>query len=146
MTMTADPDLPDDRRRGRNPAWEPLLIVGGSLALAVLGFWWATLPPSRERSRIPAAARATSDREPHGRYAGSRVCAECHPGESALYPGSGHARTLRPAARSPLARRLDGRTVADPERPDVAWSYHLRDGEFHVERKEAGAVEKFIID
>jgi hypothetical protein len=141
-----DPDTPNDRRRGTPSGWEAFLIIGSGLALAALGLWWANLPSSRDRSPVAEAIRASAGREPSGPYIGARACRECHPGESALYPGSGHARTLRPAARLPLARRLDGRSVADPEKPGVTWSYALRDGEFRVERKEAGAVERFVID
>jgi hypothetical protein len=137
-----DSDPSDDRRPGAPPAWEALLLLGLGLALAAAAFWWATLPAPRDHSRI----LTTSRRDPGGPYVGARVCGECHPGEAALYPGSGHARTLRPAATLPLSRRLDGRTVADPEEPKVTWSYALRDGEFRVARNERGAVERFVID
>jgi len=79
-------------------------------------------------------------------YVGSQVCAGCHPGESALHFTSGHALTLRPAARRALSRRLDRTTVVDPEQPAVHWSYHYRDGELWVAREAAGQVERWIVD
>src|SRR5262249_14544718 len=54
--------------------------------------------------------------------------------------------TLRPAAATRLAGRLDGVTLADPERPGATWSYHLREGRLWTERREAGEVERFLID
>jgi Cytochrome c554 and c-prime len=79
-------------------------------------------------------------------YAGSRVCSECHPGEAALQSRSGHARTLSPVGRLPLARRLDGTTVRDPLVAEVIWSYRLRDGQLHLERKTPGQVEECILE
>ena len=139
----ADPDTPNDRSRGPFPAWEPLLGIVVILALAGVSFWWATAKPSAS-SRI--AARSSSGRESTGLYVGSKACRECHPGESALWPRSGHARTLRPAAALPLASRLDGRIVPDPEAPGVSWSYSMHDGDLRVDRKQAGAVERFVIE
>ena len=37
-------------------------------------------------------------------------------------------------------------TLADPERPGATWSYHLREGRLWTERREAGEVERFLID
>jgi hypothetical protein len=53
---------------------------------------------------------------------------------------------LRPVARTPLPGRLDGKTFHDPERPEVAWSYSVRDGALAVERTEAGEVERLLVD
>src|SRR5262249_3809694 len=92
------------------------------------------------------SGRSHSDRVSRADYIGSRSCGGCHPGEVAAHARSGHARTLRPAAALPLARRLDGVTVADPERPHATWSYRFRDHQFWVERSEAGEVERFLID
>jgi hypothetical protein len=107
---------------------------------------WVVLSTTRDAARVSLVRRTTSDREPSGAFSGSRACRECHPGESAAFSRSGHARTLRPAADLPLARRLDGRVVADPERPGVTWSFALRDGEFRVDREEAKAIERYLID
>ncbi len=53
---------------------------------------------------------------------------------------------MRAAAPTQAARRLDGATFTDPERPAATWSYALRDAQFTTERREAGAVERFLID
>src|SRR5262249_25670624 len=54
------------------------------------------------------ARRASPPRERQAGYVGSKACAPCHPGEFASHSRSGHARTLRPAARTPIAALLDG--------------------------------------
>jgi Cytochrome c554 and c-prime len=86
----------------------------------------------------------------YARYVGDGSCRECHPGEAAQHGRSGHAKTLRAAARIATAREWDGRTFKDPERPDVAWKFALRDGRLETERIEAvtnkDAVERFVID
>src|SRR5689334_892998 len=101
------------------PAWDLALIVGGVLLL-ILAFF---LVSHLLRPRISVLDRATGGRLTSGPYAGSRVCAECHPGEFAHFTRSGHAQTLRKAVESTLARRLAGRSVADPEQPGVTWTY-----------------------
>ena len=90
---------------------------------------------------FPAEGRYPSDP-----YVGPQVCAECHPGESALYARSGHAQTLSPAGRRSLARRLDGTTIADPENAEVLWSYRYRDGQLHISRTAQGKVEECIAE
>jgi Cytochrome c554 and c-prime len=139
-----DPVPEIERPQGPQRIREALLILGGTLALAVMALWWATRPLPRERPRF--SSTAGSDRETLGAYAGPRACGECHPGESALHSRSGHGRTLRLAAKLPIARRLAGRTVDDPETPGVSWSYDRRDGELVVERRQAGSIEPFVID
>jgi hypothetical protein len=124
-----------------------LVLVLGVAAVAGV-FWWATAsptpPPEHSPSTTPAVLRA--DPAESGRYMGAASCRECHPGECALFARSGHARTLRPAASDPIARRLDGRTVADPERTGVDWTYHLRDGKLSVDRREGGKIETLAIE
>jgi hypothetical protein len=91
---------------------------------------------------FPAEGRFAQDP-----YVGPKVCAECHPAEAALYSRSGHAMTLSPTGRRSLSRRLDGTTLADPELPDVMWSYHFRDGALYIERKAADkTVEECIAE
>jgi hypothetical protein len=130
----------------RPPAWEAFALIGGGLALvAVLFAWlaWSRPGGARRLSVVdPGAAPAA-----RGPYAGSKVCADCHPGESALYSRSGHSQTLRAAAASAAAKRLDGRSVEDPERAGVTWSYALRGGAFAVERadKATGEVERLLL-
>jgi hypothetical protein len=46
----------------------------------------------------------------------------------------------------PLVGRLDGVTVADPERPGVTWTYRRRGDALTTERREAGAVERLVLD
>jgi hypothetical protein len=134
-----DDDLP---RPARASGREALLVIGGGavlLALVVVPLLRGSKPRGeRLRILIPTA----NSRLPSVSSVGSKVCGECHPGEYALYTRSGHARTLRRAETVPLARELDGRTVADPERAGVSWTYRLRDGRFEVERTEAGRSER----
>jgi hypothetical protein len=126
--------------------------IGTVVAAALLVVWNARI--SRHTSRrtsgvrlltldvpFPAGGRFASDP-----YAGSAVCAECHPGEAALHSRTGHARTLSSAGRLPLARRLDGTTVVDPLLPEVLWSYRLRDGQLRLERNAGGKVEDCILE
>ena len=139
-----DPELPSHQPQNPRLFREAFLILGGGLALVAAALWWVGRGPARGRPSF--SVESGSDRESLGDYIGPHACGECHPGESALYPRSGHSRTLRLAADLPLARQLAGRTVADPESPAVSWSYDRRDGDFLVERKEAGAVERFVLD
>jgi hypothetical protein len=41
---------------------------------------------------------------------------------------------------------LHGTTLADPERPDVRWSYRLRDGQLELERAAQGEMTRWIVD
>lgn len=132
---------------GTPPAWEAVALIGGGivlLAALVVWAWWTSGAAGR---RLSVDDRKGAPRT-EGPYAGTKACANCHPGESALYSRSGHARTLQPAAASPAARRLDGRTVNDPERPGVTWSYALRGGTLEASRAEAGRgeLERFVLE
>ena len=139
----AAPKLPQGRPPGLLRMGKLVLFVGGGLALALAVFWWAGLP----NLTIPFAAGKVSARALKPSYVGSSSCRECHPGESAHFSRSGHARILRPAAGTPLARKLNGRVVADPEEPSVYWAYALLGDEFGVTRSSsAGEVERFVID
>lgn len=144
MSSTPPESVPQGRP---SPPWRgvvPWLAVVGAAGAVGVWAWWSVGRggPSLEVV-TPARAAAMG-----GPYAGSHACAVCHPGESAHHGGSGHSRTLRPAATSPLARRLAGRTVPDPERPGVTWSYSLDGGVFRTERRDpaAGALRRFDID
>jgi hypothetical protein len=79
-------------------------------------------------------------------YVGEAACRECHPGESALQKRSGHDRTFRLAARSPIAAWLDGRSATDPKYPEVRWSYRFRDDRLSVERSDGGRAESLALD
>jgi hypothetical protein len=136
------PAPPFDRRPGPTLPWLDIsLLVCGALAIGVISWGFNSAGP-----RIRQVGRSISSPPPQSAYAGSKNCAECHPGDYASHSRSGHARTLRPAARTPLARRLSGATFSDPERPGTSWTYHLRDDQFWTERREAGEVEKFLVD
>ena len=113
-------------RPPRPPAWGAVALAA-VVAAAVL--WWSYSAPG-----------------PGGRYVGEAACRDCHPGEAAAYARSGHARTLRRVAGSPLVGRLDGVTVADPERPGVTWTYRRQGDALTTERREAGAVERFVLE
>jgi predicted CXXCH cytochrome family protein len=145
--------------RGRFTAGFPLpariILVATILALAATACWMVwTVRQSRSMARRSRQVRLlTFDRPfpPAGRYdsdpyVGSSVCSECHPGEAALHARSGHASTLRPPGKLALARQLDGTTVADPELPEVSWSYRFRDGVLLIARKTQEKTEECIAD
>jgi len=92
-------------------------------------------------THIPSGGRFPGDS-----YVGPRLCAECHSGEYALFSRSGQALTMRMATERRLSDQLAGRTVADPERPDVRWTYAKQKGEFLIERQEARKIERFVVD
>jgi hypothetical protein len=130
--------------------------VAAGLAAIVAAACWVALTPTRTGPVVGRFSRVRLlefDRlfPPGGRFAsdpyiGARVCAECHPGASALHARSGHAMTLRPAGRLPLARRLDGTTVEDPETPGVRWSYRRDEGYLYIKRQAGTQVEECIAE
>ena len=79
---------------------------------------------------------------------GDASCRDCHPGESAAPQPLGSfedpaiGRSGRP---QPSLGRSDGR---GPERPGVAWTYHLRDGQLVTERTEPGqaTAERSVLE
>jgi hypothetical protein len=130
---------------------KPVVLLSfclGTAGLALLGgvFWVVMMSrfPSAA-SRVAALARR-GDVPGRSMYVGARVCRDCHPGEAAQHSRSGHARALRPAAESALARWLNGRRVADPEWPGVAWSYSLSDGQLVIERTGEGRSQHYRAD
>jgi Cytochrome c554 and c-prime len=132
-----------------------VIVALGMVTVVAAALWvlFAATGTSRLRGRVRGVQLLTIDRPfPAGGrfvsdpYIGSKVCAECHPGEAALHSRSGHASTLRPAGRGSLARRLDRKTVADPEHPDVVWSYRYRAGELSIARKTRDKVEECIAE
>jgi hypothetical protein len=135
-----------DRSIDRSPsparAWRAVLIfVGGSLLIVAILWVCGSLSP-----RTPLAQQSDSDRAKQAGYVGSQLCGDCHPGEFASYSRSGHARTLQPAAHTPLVQRLNGKTLTDPERQGTTWAYSVSQGRLRIERREAGEVERFVID
>jgi Cytochrome c554 and c-prime len=127
-------------------------IVALSLAVVVAAGIWGVLGGPKVRQ--PRAVRLlTIDRPfPEGGrfesdpYIGSKVCAECHPGEAALQSRCGHALTLRRAGRLPVARQLDGTRVADPQYAAIDWSYRLHDRELYIARRSGNQVEECIAE
>jgi hypothetical protein len=100
------------------------------------------LSPFLKVSRdVPAGGRYPGDP-----YIGSKACAACHPGEYALFTGSGHALTFRRATEHAVTDRLVGAAVADPESPGVLWRYSKKDNQFLIDRDQAGKIEQFVAD
>jgi hypothetical protein len=97
-------------------------------------------------TQIQVARQSAADRPTRDAYIGSPSCAQCHPGEFAAYTRSGHAHTLRPAAQTPEARKLNGSTFDDPEHQGVRWKYMINDGHLWTERHEGEQIERFLID
>ncbi|MGP0070193.1 MAG: hypothetical protein ACLQGP_42165, partial [Isosphaeraceae bacterium] len=135
---TGPPREPDAARRAK-----PIVVLA-LVALVGAGSWVVlTAHRSGVAARPSKGVRLLTLERPfpaEGRYAsdpyiGPKVCAECHPAQSALHVRSGHGQTLSPASRRKLSRELDGKTVADPEQPDVLWSYDYRNGQLHIARK-----------
>ena len=138
----ANPDSPIEPRPETARARRAVLVFGWGIAVIAV----ILLSFGLRSSWSPIANRSDPGRVPRDLYIGSQGCAACHPGEFAAHSGSGHARTLRSAARTPQAIRLNGATFPDPERPGARWSYSLRDGQFWTERREGEEVERFLID
>jgi hypothetical protein len=139
----------ESRRRSALPAG--LALLGAVAALAWV-FWTAGSDRLLDgRGGLSSRLRLFRDVPPGGRfpndpYAGSGACAECHPGEYALFTGSGHARTFRVAADCRISDELAGVSVPDPEDPRVRWSFWKRDGRFELTRDADGRIERFVVD
>lgn len=142
VNTDSHPDRPERPSSFR----EPVLILSVGLMLFASVVWWAFKESPHLGARERAASTPDAGHEQRGPYVGSRVCGECHPGESASFTRSGHANTLRKAARLPLARKLDGLVSTDPEHPEATWSYTLRGDKFEVERKEFEKIKTFLIE
>lgn len=105
-------------RRTRIALW---LAITGLSAIA------ATLPllrSPRERALRDVAAVLANVPPGFGLYADESLCAECHPEQAASHTQTGHARTLQPAAQSPLAAALGKMTFQDPQR-DAKYRYRF---------------------
>ncbi len=121
-----------DSERAAPPARRAAVVVLVLLMGLVVVLFWAFSPPSRGT--------------PTAFYVGAIACRECHPGEFASHSRSGHARTLRPAAKTEVARRLGNVATDDPELPGVTWHFALSDGRFTTERRADAEVEKFVVE
>lgn len=130
----------------RSAGGRTALVVASAGALVVLAtlagwLWWTARGPSRD-GPVTLAGTPPADL----RFVGSRACRECHPGEYAAHSGSGHARTLRRAGTIDIARKLDGRDVADPDYPDVRWNYRIEAEQLVAERKADSGTRRFLLD
>ena len=145
-------DTPESTPAPKASSWllpRLVIVAGGGAVFWVLATWLGTLNRmGRDRLEQTATEPLVVRPAPEvpGRYVGTAACAACHPGENAAFSRSGHAHTLRPAGRVPIAQKLDGRTVEDPEKPGVLWSYHLREGQLSVDRREQGKTQTFPIE
>ena len=133
-------------RPDRPPAAEAAVIGVLTLVLIAGLYWWVGrgAPRPDEPAVRPLGSEASGGRL--SEFMGDRACAECHPGESASHQRSGHAHTLRKPDEVRMTRRIEGRTVRDPEFPDTTWSFDRRDGKFSAERRAGDDVERFIVD
>ncbi|RUL89019.1 multiheme c-type cytochrome [Tautonia sociabilis] len=129
--------------------------VGEAIALGVIGlivlgglFWWIAREPGAngdgdERRGATASLPLGFAIE---EFIGEDACAECHPSIAVYHERHGHSRTFRRAGDRALAARLDGRVVADPERPAVTWRFLLDDGRLAVDRQAGDRVDRLPID
>jgi hypothetical protein len=142
------PDPPNNLEPARSSAWEgPAIGLAFLLVVAGAGWWFLRTPEPRETAEAGRSKFTKAPVDPnYGRYVGDRSCAECHPGESAAHSRSGHSRTFRRASQVESARRLDGRTLEDPERPGVAWRFAFVDGRLSTVREESGRSEEFVLE
>jgi hypothetical protein len=151
-----------NNKPARTAPWPQVAVLLAGLTLLVSAAAWLVFvvgraaPPETANPRVSSSSvirLITFDRPfpPEGRfvadpYIGSRVCAECHPAESAMHSRSGHALTLRPAGRLEISRRLDGTTQADPEIAGVTWNYRHEKSELHITRTAASEIRQWIAD
>jgi Cytochrome c554 and c-prime len=143
VDASESPAIEPDRPRAP-AAWEAPAIAGVFLAILGGGFWWATSTPPRV-AQYSGFEKGGVDPD-YPRFVGDAACAGCHPGEAAAHGRSGHARTLRPSARSPMAREVAGKRIEDPERPGVTWGFSFLDGKLIAERSEGDKVERSPVD
>lgn len=124
---------------GRELVFLAVLIGAG---MAVLVFWMVR-SGGGNGERL---AEVEVSRKPGDRFVGPLACRDCHLGIYSQFVKSGHARTIRPAADRELAKWLTAQVVADPEKPDVTWSYELRGDELVVIRGEGEKSEEQVVD
>jgi hypothetical protein len=138
----------------RPPRARPIVALG-ILVILLAGLWvvWNADRNMRfdGRGGLSAYLDIARDLPPEGRYAGdpyigSKACAECHPGEYALFTGSGHALTFRKAPQRRVTEVLAGTSAADPEKQGVRWTYAKKNGQFLIGREEAGKLEERVVD
>ena len=129
MTNEPEPQM-DQTSLGRPRTAAPRFVILIALIAISMALGWVVWVADRNslfdgRGGISRRLQVARDVPPQGRFAGdpyigTHVCGECHPGEYALFTGSGHALTFRTAAERKLTDQLAGISVADPERPGLA--------------------------
>ncbi len=129
--------------RARSRFVAAMLIVSLGV-LVIAGMFILAQSPTASRG-LPRTAEPVETSSIQ-RYVGAVGCKSCHPNEYALHRHSGHARTLQSAAAIPLARWLKTRSVEDPERPGVTWSYELSEGRLTARRTEEGTLDRFLLE
>jgi hypothetical protein len=143
-------DLPSGSRRVRRVG--TLVFLTATILAAVVtiveSWGWRREPKPEPLSRSPGDPSSSLGKGPEriANYVGEAACLECHPGESALQGRSGHDRTLRRAEQSPIIAWLNGKSVSDPEHPDVRWSYEVSDNQLIAARTVAGRTESLALD
>src|SRR5262245_45564537 len=154
MATDALASLPSRQRQARPVRVRPIIVLTlvGVILAAGWVVWNAGLNGRFDgRGGLSSSVVISRDlpiggRYPGDPYIGTKVCAECHPGEYALFTGSGHASTFRTASERMLIDQLAGTSSADPEKPGVRWEYEKKNDQFLIGRREAGKIEKFVVD
>ncbi len=115
---------------GLPSALRDLAVVAGVVALGgLVWFGWGMFTDSgRHASRTETPREARFRTQVYEKLVGDRACEECHSGEVVQHGKSGHSKTLRRIEDVAVAKALDGRTVADPERAGESWHYAVRPG------------------
>ncbi len=140
---------------GTAPARQARVVLALSFAAIAGAALWGGVGPSRTASVAPIHGVyllgrdrpfPPSGRYPRDPYVGPLACAECHPGEYALYTRSGHARTLSSPRHRVIASQLDGKSIEDPDQPEVFWSYHRRNDELFIRRVEKNKIEECVAE
>ncbi len=139
-----------DRQSGRGSApsaSREILAFGAiGLALAAAIAWWSTWEEPARTVEVSPSAERPGGVGPASSYAGDASCAGCHPAIHQQCLGSGHSKTLRPAAEHPVASWLVGRSASDPARPESTWTYRLQNGRLIAERSEGDQHESDPLD
>jgi hypothetical protein len=136
----------DATTRPDGSAWPALLAsLVGFAALGGIVFWTLRQPAGGPAAVSLAQRVASADQTA---IVEAKACRECHEGIFMQHARSGHARTLRRVDQRQIAGWLEGRTVADPEQPEVQWSYDREkpDSPLVVTRREGDTTSRQPIE
>jgi hypothetical protein len=133
--------VPGGTRPRPSPGRDVAKVVAFLLFAVFALILWIKSLPTDERFLSKLVVKSAVGPILPDMHVGAQACRECHPGEYAAHSMSGHNRTLRPAGTGPLASVLDGKRVADPEKPGITWTYSVRDGRLFVARAGDGGPE-----